>query len=93
MTTITFDTLAYVKKLKAAGVPEKQAEVQAEALVGFVEEQLATKHDIELIRKDIELLRRDTDIRIAELKAELIKWMFGIAAGQVAIIVTLVKLL
>ena len=35
---ITFDTLAYVKKLKAAGVPEAQAEVQAEALVEIIDE-------------------------------------------------------
>lgn len=39
---ITFDTLAYVKKLKAAGVPE----VQAEALIEIIDEQLATKRDL-----------------------------------------------
>ena len=43
---ITFDTLAYVKKLKAVGVPEAQAEVQAEALVEIIDEQLATKRDL-----------------------------------------------
>ena len=32
MTTITFDTLAYVKKLREAGIDEKQAEAQAVAL-------------------------------------------------------------
>jgi uncharacterized small protein (DUF1192 family) len=30
---------------------------------------------------------------IANLKAELMKWMFGIAGAQVVLIVTLVKLL
>lgn len=39
---ITFDTLAYVKKLKAVGVPE----AQAEALVEIIDEQLATKRDL-----------------------------------------------
>lgn len=29
MTTITFDTLAYVKKLREAGIEEKQAEAPA----------------------------------------------------------------
>jgi len=38
---ITFDTLEYVKKLKAADVPEKQAEAQAEALRGVLETALA----------------------------------------------------
>lgn len=32
MATITFDTLKYVEKLKAAGVPELQAKAEAEAL-------------------------------------------------------------
>ena len=31
--TITFDTLAYAKKLRSVGSTEDQAEVQAEALV------------------------------------------------------------
>ena len=30
MTTLTFDTLAYARKLKEAGVEAKQAEAQAE---------------------------------------------------------------
>jgi hypothetical protein len=40
---ISFDTLAYAKKLKEAGVPERQAEAQAEALAEIVDERLATK--------------------------------------------------
>jgi hypothetical protein len=33
MSTITFDTLKFVEKLKAGGVPESQAKAEAEALV------------------------------------------------------------
>lgn len=32
MTTLTFDTLKFADTLKAAGVPDKQAEAQARAL-------------------------------------------------------------
>ena len=50
MATITFDTLKFVEKLKAAGVPEAQAKAEAEALQGVfaetLETQLATKTDI-----------------------------------------------
>ncbi len=46
--TITFDTLAYSKKLKAAGFTDEQAEVQAEALGELIEERLITKRDIGL---------------------------------------------
>jgi hypothetical protein len=53
MTTTTFDTLAYSKKLKAAGMPEQQADIQAEALFELVDEKLATKKDLELLKKDL----------------------------------------
>jgi len=43
MATAIFDTLAYGKKLKSAGVPENQAEIHAEAIAGLIDEQLATK--------------------------------------------------
>ena len=34
--SLVFDTLAYAKKLKQAGVHEQQAEIQAEALATVV---------------------------------------------------------
>jgi hypothetical protein len=49
MTTMIFDTLAYANKLKAAGVPDKQAEVQAEAISELIDEKLATKQDLEIL--------------------------------------------
>ncbi|MDD5579514.1 MAG: hypothetical protein PHY16_09575 [Methylobacter sp.] len=33
MSTITFDTLKFVERLKAGGVPEEQAKAKAETLV------------------------------------------------------------
>ncbi len=43
---IPFDTHAFVKMLIAAGVPEPQAEVHAQALSEIVIEHLATKDDL-----------------------------------------------
>lgn len=40
------DTLAYAKKLRAAGVPEQQAEAFAEALKDAAADSLATKADL-----------------------------------------------
>jgi len=77
MSSAVFDTLAYAKKLKAVGFTEEQAEVQASAVADLVNEKLVTKADL--------------DLKIAELKTELVKWMLGIAAGQVAFLVTLIK--
>ncbi len=73
MASIVFDTLAYANKLKAAGVPDKQAEVQAEALAQIVENNLATKQDIEELRRDMKEieanLRRDIEALHVEMKA------------------------
>lgn len=75
MTTVTFDTLKFVERLKAAGVPEAQAKAEAEALaLAFseaMESRLATKHDVNQIER--ELL--------------VIKWMIGLVlSGIVALI-------
>jgi hypothetical protein len=83
---LTFDTLAYVKKLRSAGVPEKQAEIQAETFAEILEERVATKQDL----KELELaLKHD----LANIKAEIIKWVAGMLVAQAAIVATLVKLL
>ena len=83
---LTFDTLAYVKKLRSAGVPEKQAEIQAETFAEILEERVATKQDL----KELELaLKHD----LANIKAEIIKWMAGMLVAQAAIVATLVNLL
>lgn len=53
MTSTTFDTLMYAKKLREAGFSEKQAEIQAEALKEIIQDNLATKQDISDLRKDL----------------------------------------
>ena len=94
---ITFDTLAYVKKLKAAGIPEKQAEVQAETFAEIIEERIATKQDILLLKQDIKELelsmKQELKLGLASTKAEIIKWIAGMLVAQAAIVATLVKLL
>ena len=91
--TITFDTLAYVKKLKAAGVPEKQAEAQAETFAEIIEERIATKHDILALKQDLKKLELALKQDLANAKSEIIKWVAGMLVAQAAIVATLVKLL
>lgn len=78
MSAAIFDTHAYIKKMRAVGFTEEQAEVQAETVADLINERLVTKADL--------------DLRIAELKTELVKWMLGIAVGQVALLITLSKI-
>jgi hypothetical protein len=86
MKSITFDTHLYVKKLKAVGFTEEQAEAQAETLAEIIEDKLATKADL----KELEInLRRE----LAEIKSDIIKWVVGMLIAQAIIIAALVKLL
>jgi hypothetical protein len=93
MTTITFDTLKFVERLKAAGISEPQAKAEAEALAEALSESaaypLATKQDIAEIRMEI----RDVRTEIERSKYDLIKWVAGLLLAQAAVVATLVKLL
>ena len=54
MTTTAFDTLEYFEKLKAVGVPEEQAKVQANAMREIVEDRLVTKAELASQLKELE---------------------------------------
>ncbi|MBI4081904.1 MAG: hypothetical protein HY423_04765 [Candidatus Lambdaproteobacteria bacterium] len=62
MSQASFDTLTYARKLREAGFTERQAEAQAEALRSVVEENLATKRDIELVRRDV----KELEVRLVQ---------------------------
>ena len=77
-----FNTHAFVKKLQRVGFTE----VQAQALAEIVDEQIATKQDVIANRQTLEL-------KIAELRSDLIKWVLGIAMGQAAIMMSFIALI
>lgn len=66
MSTITFDTHLFVRRLKEAGFDEKQAESLSEAMRAAIDES-------ELVTK------KDFQIELAPIKADLnlLKWMIG----------------
>ena len=51
VSTLVFDTHAFVKELTDAGMPEAQAEVLVRTQARLIDEQLATKRDL----KELEL--------------------------------------
>lgn len=89
-TAIIFDTHAYVKKLKAVGFTEEQAEAQASTLAEIVEDKLATKRDIAELEARLELRLKAME---SSIKADIIKWVAGMLVAQAAVIAALVKLL
>ena len=70
---MTIDTLEYVKKLEAAGVDRKAAEAYAEALRSAIEDELATRADIERLeagtKAEVQKLESSTKAEIQKLEA------------------------
>jgi predicted phage-related endonuclease len=63
-----FDTHAYVKKLKAVGFTEEQAEVQTQVVAELIDSHLATKRDL----KELEVaLKTDLTELETALKRDL----------------------
>ena len=78
MTTTTFDTLGYFEKLKAAGVPEEQAKVQANAIREVIEDKLVTKAELAS--------------QLKELEYRLTIRLGGMMAASIALVAASVKL-
>ena len=81
MSAVTFDTHKVIKQLESAGLPPSQAE----AIVAAV---TAAQEGAELVTK------KDLQLALAELRADLIKWVVGLALAQLALLIgILTKLL
>jgi hypothetical protein len=92
MTAITFDTLAFAKKMRSVGFTEAQAEAQAEEIAKLLDEQLATKRDTESIKKEIENLRQEVRITEERLSYQLTIRLGIMLTAAVGLIATLIKL-
>jgi hypothetical protein len=79
MTTATFDTLAFARKLASAGLPPDQADAIAEAFRDATGEDLVTRDFLEA--------------RLEAAKGDIIKRVAGLLLAQAILIATLVKLL
>ena len=84
--TVTFDRLAYVDRLKDAGLDDKQARAHAEALDAALRDTVATKTDIDLLRSE---LRMD----LANLETDLARWLFAAVLAIGGLMVAIEKIL
>ncbi|MFZ2727171.1 MAG: DUF1640 domain-containing protein [Methylococcaceae bacterium] len=105
MTTLTFDTHEFFKELKDAGFSEQQAEVitklQKNTVHATLEQarhdyeldNIATKRDLRELELRLESKIKDIDLKIAETKTDLQRWIvtvvFGVGILQTAIIAVL----
>ena len=79
MTALPFDTLKLADRLQAGGFTAEQARTAASA---FAEASSGADP----------VTREYLDMKLAETKADTLRWMFGAMAAQTALIVALVKL-
>lgn len=67
---------------------QKLGESEAEALVSFVDSKIKDNNDVNLkvlpTKEDIAKLEGRLEVKIGDVKAEMIKWMFIFWMGQVA---------
>lgn len=85
MASITFDTHAFIKKLKDSGFQENQAEAISEAIKEVQEShlgELASKQDIKDVKQDM----KEMELRI-NAQLMLLKWMTGLMLAGVASLV------
>ena len=85
MSTLAFDTHAFVKDSTRAGMTEEQAEVLARSQARSIDEKLATKQDL----KELET-RLCRDMKELDLRLTLrLGSMMVVAVGVVAVLVKL----
>lgn len=98
--TMTFDTLAFVKKLEASGIAAKQSEAITEAIADVYESNLAaiaTKSDLTSLKTDLDGLETRIDLKIdkmalefdgklSKLESKIITWVVGLIFAQTALL-------
>jgi len=93
MAAITFDTLKYANRLKAAGAEPHIAEAEAEALAEVFElnlNEVATREDLKHME---ERLNERLEARLIQLEQRMIIKLGGLMVVAVGTVATLVKIL
>lgn len=81
MSALTFDTHEFIKTLTESGFETRQAEAVSKAFkAASGEAELATKRDLEVMGMELTL-------KMAELKADTIKWMVGLSLAQLGLLI------
>jgi hypothetical protein len=99
MSPVPFDTLEFASELIASGVPDQQANAIAKAVSKAQQSSIEqVKHDYDLdniaTKRDLKDTENLLQLKIAESKADLQRWIIGVVFGagilQTAIIAALV---
>lgn len=98
MSTSSFDTHAFFNELKGAGFSEQQAEVMTKLQKTSITTTLEqARHDYQLdnlvTNQSLDARLRESElkneVKLAETKADLIRWVVGVGVLQTALITAL----
>ena len=98
MSTSSFDTHAFFNELKGAGFSEQQAEVMTKLQKTTITTTLEqARHDYQLdnlvTNQSLDARLRESElkneVKLAETKADLIRWVVGVGVLQTALITAL----
>lgn len=89
MATLTFDTLKFANRLKAAGVPNEHAEAEASALAEVFE-----THSGQLVtRDDLKALEDRLDAKLIQLEQRMTIKLGSLMVIAIGVVAALVKVL
>ena len=91
MMAITFDTLAYSKRLRSAGVSEEVADIQAEALADVIDDHLVKKKDIDDLEIRLDHRMEQLDTKIDKMGYRLSVRLGGMVTAAVVVLAAIVK--
>lgn len=90
---IHIDTLAFVRRLTAAGFEREQAEAIVDGLADVDTSGLATKNDLAELKAELKADIAKLEIRLGEFKTELFRHMLVQTGVVVGAVIALMKLL
>lgn len=71
MSEHAFDTLRFAERLEKTGMTREQASEVSKAFGDYIQEKLATKTDMMLLKEDLQQIKSELKSDISILKAEL----------------------
>jgi hypothetical protein len=97
-TRAVFNTLDLAKELETAGLPQKQAEaisgnlnkVLDDTLTPVINEMHEEKRDLTTLASEIKQGFAAMNINMANLETRLVKWMYGLVAGQILTVLSFI---
>ena len=90
---IPLDTHRFVKRLADVGMNERQAEALADEQVVVLNTNLATRSELAAIEGNLKQEIAALDVRTANVRADLLRWMIRALIAQSGVIVGLIRLL